>query len=123
MTLYILIQYWTLFILQINIIFSLRALFVSGACLASARPRARCSQPLFLWSMSSPLCPRRVLAGQCSSVVFGFMHSLIFKSCGKMERGRWEGEERDMGYWINWRTKSSLSMGLALTPVLLWCQK
>lgn len=28
-------------------------------------------------------------------MVFSFMHSLIFKTCGKMERGMWEDEERD----------------------------
>lgn len=56
-------------------------------------------------------------------MVFGFVHSLIFKTSGKMERGRWVGEERDRGYWINWRTKNSLRMGLALTPAIPLCQK
>lgn len=28
-------------------------------------------------------------------MVFGFMHSLIFKTCGKMEMNTWEDEERD----------------------------
>lgn len=49
-------------------------------------------------------------------MVFGFMHSLIFKTCGKMERGRWVGKERDKGVLDKLENKEQLENGTGFDP-------
>lgn len=49
-------------------------------------------------------------------MVFGFMHSLIFKTCGKTERGRWEGEEKGYGVLDKPENKEQLENGTGFDP-------
>lgn len=44
------------------------------------------------------------------------MHSLIFKTCGKTERGRWKGEERDKGVLDKPENKEQLENGTGFHP-------
>lgn len=44
------------------------------------------------------------------------MLSLIFKTCGKMERGRWAGEEKDKGVLDKLEDKEQLENGTGFDP-------